>query len=67
MAVRLMPIVTLCVNQFSLDVPTACFEFEGALFDPRGAVTRTSDDCFHLQAVDVIPPECTTVAQTVMT
>ena len=36
MAVRIMPIVTICVNQFNIDVPTACFEFEGALFDPRG-------------------------------
>jgi len=36
MAVRVMPIVTICVNQFSVDIPTACFEFEGALFDPRG-------------------------------
>jgi len=36
MAVRIMPIVTICVNQFSIDIPTACFEFEGALFDPRG-------------------------------
>jgi len=41
MAVRVMPIVTICVNQFSIDIPTACFEFEGALFDPRGMLTWT--------------------------
>jgi len=42
MAVRIMPIVTVCVNQFSIDTPTACYEFEGALFDPRGILYYTS-------------------------
>jgi len=41
MAVRIMPIVTVCVNQFSIDIPTACYEFEGALFDPRGMLLPT--------------------------
>ena len=47
MAVRTMPIVTVCVNQFSIDLPTACFEFEGALFDPRGTLKSSSPFGFY--------------------
>jgi len=43
MSVRIMPIVTVCVNQFSMDIPTACYEFEGALFDPRGILQTVSN------------------------